>query len=305
MTSDAVPLTPPAVDGPWLRPVPGGAGEPRWGHVDGLQLGLAPLPGPRGLLRVYAPYLGHPHGRMITFIAVEPIPAGSDRRGYSELERSSLDDAPGKRFRLEDPEGTVREIDGVAHLEHRVHTERFDNGAEVDVVTRFRADRPHEVVLAATAREGSVPLRACILSATMGNYARLRTLELRDRTVSPAELWPGFTGTDFTDHAAFGVAELPVRDGEVVVAATTDEAEPDRAAYAPGTSIGWHWTGRRARQAWRAADPHPELRAQANARAAYWASSSPIPGGAAFENIEVVEPYRPGRELAYAVDPLD
>lgn len=294
----------PGSDGPWLRPS-GADSEPRWGFADGLQVGLAPLPGPRGLLRIYAPYLGHPHGRVINFVAIEPTPVGADRRGYSELEYSGLDDAPGKRFWVDDPRGRVSERDGVSRLEHTVHVERFDNGAAVDVAIRFQSDRPHEVMLAATTRADSAPLESCVLSATMGNYARLRVLALRDRTVSPAELWPGFDRTDFTEHAAFALHELVHRGGEVVVAAETDETHPQTATYAPGTSSGWCWTGRRARQSWRVRDPHPELRAQANARWAYWASTSPIPGGPSFENLELVEPYRPGRELTFAVDPVD
>src|SRR5690242_1556580 len=82
-------------DRPWVRPAPG---DPRWGHAEGLQIGLAPLPGPRGLIRVYTPYLGHPHGRMVNYVAVEPIPAGTSERGFSELETSALDGEPGKRF---------------------------------------------------------------------------------------------------------------------------------------------------------------------------------------------------------------
>ena len=81
-------------DALWVRPGTAGS-EPRWGHRNGLQIGLAPLPGPRGLIRLYAPYLGHGTSRVINFVAIEPIPAGSSERGYSELEWSALDDAPG------------------------------------------------------------------------------------------------------------------------------------------------------------------------------------------------------------------
>ena len=88
----------PLQQGPWIHPSPDFPAEPRWGFADGIQLGIAPLGGPRGLLRIYAPYLDHPRDRLINFIAIEPIPAGADRRGYSELEPSRLDPERGKRF---------------------------------------------------------------------------------------------------------------------------------------------------------------------------------------------------------------
>ncbi|UUT36299.1 hypothetical protein [Microbacterium elymi] len=96
----------------WLRPVAGaGPREPRWGHPDGMQIGLHPLAGPRGLIRVFTPYLDQPRDRLVNFIAIEPVPAGQAERGYSELERSRLDDTPGcgsgrptiRRMRLRGP----------------------------------------------------------------------------------------------------------------------------------------------------------------------------------------------------------
>ena len=56
--------------------------------------------------------------------------------------------------------------------------------------------------------------------------------------------------------------------------------------------------------AWTAADPDPRLRVLVNARAAYWASTAPIPGGAAFENFELVEPFRQGREFRFRIEPV-
>lgn len=72
-------------------------------------------------------------------------------------------------------------MDGVQRLRVVVHVERFDNGAEVDVAVSFRTDRPHEVALSPCRRDGSVELDHCILTATMGNFARLRRLHLADR----------------------------------------------------------------------------------------------------------------------------
>lgn len=295
----------------WIRP----GAQPLWGHADGLQVGLAPLPGPRGLLRIYTPYLGHEPGRMLNFVAVEPIPAGAAERGLSELERSVLDDQPGLRFwsaddpAIGDPQhlapGVVDTVDGVERLTVYILVERFANGADVYVRVRFTADRPHEVALAGFRRDGSVPLDTLILTATMGNYARLRELHLADRVVRPADLWPGFGGDGFTDHARFGLAELD-RDqhGAATVAATPDETDPTSAVHADGTHEHWRYAGARARQTWRVPDPHPDLEVLVNGRFCYWASTSPIPGGVSFENFEISEPFQQGQEYIFGVDKM-
>ncbi|MFD2792107.1 hypothetical protein ACFS27_00955 [Promicromonospora vindobonensis] len=322
MTSTAAPVPPdpphpPEVADGWLRPASEVPAEPRWGFADGLQVGLHPLRGPRGLLRVYAPYLGHPRDRLLNFIAVEPIPHGATERGYSELEHSALDDAPGKRFWSadgpEDPtprdplrpaRGVVEEIGGVEHLTVHVHSEGFENGAEVVVRVRFRADRPHEVSVAAALREGSVPLRSCVLTATMGNFARLRRLHLRERVVTPGELWPGFTGTGFAAHGVFGRALLAESGGAVSVWATPDEAAPHDAEHSADTAEHWRYLGEKAVQGWRVPEPSDALEVLVNGRWAYWASAAPIPGGVSYENFEVVEPFRDQQELVYWVEPF-
>lgn len=309
----------PEIEGPWLRPSAEFPAEPRWGFADGLQLGLYPLAGPRGLLRIYASYLGHPRDRLINFIAVEPIPAGTDARGLSELEHSRLDDAPGKRFWSADApddatplpddrpaRGVLEAVDGVEHLRVFVLVEPFDNGADVYIRLSFRVDRPHEVGLAAYRRDGSAALDYCILTATMGNFARLRRLQLAGRIVTPADLWPGFSGAQFAPHARFPLAEL-IRDaaGDAVVWATPDEAEPQNAEYAASTADHWKYLGKRATQTWRAPSPDSRLEALVNGRHAYWASESPIPGGTSYENFEFAEPFRQGREFFFGIDPLE
>src|SRR4051812_37516488 len=87
-------LSKPIAKGGWIVPTAGEASEPIWGVKGGIAVGLWPTQGPRGLLRVYAPYLGQPPERMVNFIAIEPVAGG--RRGYSELERSDQDGRPGK-----------------------------------------------------------------------------------------------------------------------------------------------------------------------------------------------------------------
>jgi hypothetical protein len=299
----------------WLQPDRSSDDAPRWGHRDGIQVGIEPGLGPRGLLRVFTPYLGS--DRLLNFVAIEPIPVGATERGYSELEESALDHEPGKRlWSSHDASdgaprpttaavpGVVTREDGVERLTVHVHCERFENGAEVVVRVQFRADRPREVSLATVRQPGSVDLAACVLSATMGNYARLRRLRLRDRVVTPGELWPGFEGTAFTDHARFGLEHL-LRDGASALAwAVPDEADPGSAEHAAGTAAHWRYEGARAVQGWRVEEPSDAAAVQVNARWAYWASTAPIPGGPAFENFEVVDAYRPVQEFVYWCEPF-
>jgi len=85
-------------------------------------------------------------------------------------------------------------VAGAQRLTVYVLVEPFGNGADVYVRVRFDARRPHEVALAAFANPASVPLSRLVLTATMGNYARLRRLQLRDRVVEPGAVWSDHTG---------------------------------------------------------------------------------------------------------------
>lgn len=318
--TDLAELCSPEIAGKWMRPSVVLPATPRWGHADGIQIGLHPLPGPRGLLQVFAPYLGdHHRNTLLNFVAVEPIPRGEAERGFSELEHSSLDDIQGKRFwsadSLDDTtpaaaemptRGLVTTLDGVERLTVFIISEVFENGAKVAVEVSFRADRPHEVSLAAHRFPDSVDLDYCILTATMGNYPRLRRVQLDDNVVTPATLWPGFEGSDFTEHGVFALDQLPRNAaGEVEVTATPDEVDLAAVVYAPEVAEHWKYAGRRASQTWTAASPDPHLQLLVNARATYWASTAPIPGGPSFENFELKEPFNNGRTLRLSIEPLD
>jgi hypothetical protein len=316
---DLADLAPAAIEGNWLRPAAAKDAVPRWGHAAGLQVGVAPLPGPRGLLRIYAPYLDHPEHVMINFIAIEPIPQGETERGLSELEFSKLDNVRGKRFWTADDladltpqqpthpaRGVIETVDGVECLRVYILAESFENGAHVAVRLTFRADRPHEVALATYAHEDSAPLDHCILTATMGNYARLRELHLADRVVTPGELWPDYDGNEFTPHARFPLADLQrTADGAAFVVATTDEPNPQQAEYAFLTRRHWRYQGKPALQRWQVADPDPKLEALVNGRRVYWGSLSPIPGGVSYENFELVAPFKQGGEFTFSVEPIE
>lgn len=307
----------PVVEGNWVRPSEQYPAEPVWGHADGLRIGLWPMPGPRGLLRVYTPYLGHRAARMINYIAVEPILKGALWRSYSELEESLLDGVQGLRFwsadsaedaSVRDPRepsrGTVSQEGEIETLTVYIFVEPFRSGARVFLRIDFRSDRPYEVGIATFAQNGSASMAACIVTATMGNFARLRTLHLVDGTRSSLDMWPEFSGDDFTNRICFPLSDL-IRNpsGDAVFAATPDEDCPNEATYASGTYIGWHYYGDIATQYWRKENPPLELRGCVNARATYWASAAEIPGGTSFENFELIEPFREGNQYWFGIVP--
>lgn len=311
----------PVAEGRWVRPAAATTTQPArpiWGHADGLRVELAHADrGPRGLLRIYAPYLQPATDRVINFIAVEPIVQGETHRGLSELESSTLDGVRGKRFwSVDDPtdraprppdrpaRGTIETIDGVEHLRVFVQVEPFDNGARVYLRMTFRADRPREVALAAYAHDDSKPLKHCILSATMGNYARLRNLHLADGLVSSLALWPDYRGDGFAPHAKFPLAKMArTPEGHAIAWATPNEPDPASATYAPGTRRHWRYSGIVATQSWRVESPDPALQLFVNGRYTYWSSRSAIPGGISFENFELVSPFRPGETFHFSVEP--
>ncbi|MBN1419239.1 MAG: alpha-L-fucosidase [Planctomycetes bacterium] len=314
-------LAPPAVEGGFIRPAAGRDALPRFGFRDGIRVGLWPGGGPRGLIRIYAPYVTGDEERVINFVAVEPIVAGRGR-GLSELEPSAIDGVPGKRFWIEDAlDGacepkpawrpsrgriqTVRAGDrDIRILTFAVRMERFQNGAHPAVEVILREDRPREVGFRVRAESDSAAMRSCILTATMGNYARLRHLWLRDAVVAAPLLWPDYDGTDFAPPKVFPLERLfRDRSRAVIVAATPDEADPASAAMSPGTPFWWRYRGRVATQYWKkeAGTIGDLLFARVNARRVYWASRSPIPGGISYENFELEEPFEDGAESWFGV----
>jgi len=310
-------LAPPVEDGPFLRPAEGKPAEPTWGIKRGIAIGLWPNPGPRGLIRVYAPYLGQPRLKVMNFIAVEPVVGRV--RGLSELEKSTLDSGiEGKAMwsaevreqnpRPRDPwrpaRGLVRTEDGHSTLSVFIPVEPFDNGARPVVEVRLRSDRPHEVCLRVFVAAGGKPMRSCILTATMGNYARLRRLYLKDRVEESRRVYvsfrPSFAG--FAAHRQWGISEMLVRDGQAVVAATPDEPDPASAHYDADVAPFWHYRGVRATQYWRA-PARPGLVVRVNGRRTYWASQAAIPGGVAYKNFELEAPFEPGQEFDFGIRP--
>jgi hypothetical protein len=311
-------LAPPDSGELWVQPVQGKPARPVWGHLKGIRVGLSPMPGPRGLLRIYAPYLGQEEHVMINFIAVEPIIEEEAARGFSELEISQLDQVQGKRFWSantpddESPKlpqfpsrGVVEKKDGIQTLTVYLFVEPFQNGARVYLRLQFRSDRPYELGLATFTQKDSKPIKQCILTATMGNYARLRRLYLKDFVKSSLEIWPDFKGDGFASHAVLPLQDIiRTTSGHALFIAAPDEKDPQHAAYAPDTYFWWKYQGKPATQYWRSENPHPGLVGMVNGRALYWQSQFPLPGGVAFENFELVESFRQGAEYWFGASPL-
>lgn len=310
-------LNPAEADGIWLRPSKKLPAEPIIGFRDGIRIGLWPATSwPRGTIRIFAPsvFPGDPYP-VLNLMAIEPIVNGV--RGYSELERSRVDERRGLRMWFSDkadaseglPWNTPRGrkgriwVDGkpVETLSIYLHVEEFGNGAHPYVLVTFRADRPDEVGFKVFAHADSAPMEACVLTATMGNYSRCRLLWLKDEVLDSRKVWPGYRGGDFvwTDEIPAG-RMFRAKDGTLTVAITPNETELAGVAMPEG---GWHFGGKVSTQYWR---KYPgttanNLRVRVNGRAMYYGTNALIPGGVAYENFELIEDFRPGIESSFGV----
>ena len=316
---------------PWIR---SGIETPKqlWGIEGGILIAIWPsgiegdaVGGPRGLFRVGYHVQGD-QGRLINFIAVEPIVA-SKARGLSELEASRFDGQKGKVFAPASrpaesfsPDGLAEHaarrptpspgwidhpdpaLPNVERLNVEFFIEAFHNGAHPRVVASIRMDRPDEVAFRVEAEPDSKPMSACVLTATMGNYMRARRLWLADRVVEARDLWPDFQGDGFAPPRFFDRSQLlSTAEDDVWAAITTDEDDP--AAVVPLASPFWRYRAEKRTQRWRipAGMASAEAQLKVNGRCVYWASKSLIPGGTAFENFELVEPFRPGQVFVFGL----
>lgn len=294
--------------------------QPVWGLRGGLQFAIHPGGfsggdgGPRGLIRLGYPTLTNGGYDLINFLALEPVVAG--RRGFSELEPSQVDRHPGKRFLpVTSWQATpstnpsllpgVRTVlsNGVERLEVSFQVEPFENGAHVAMVLSQRSDTPDELTVQVHALPDSRPMQQCIVTATMGNKARARQLWLHDGMVSSLEVFGTHRGPDFTGHAFFPAQRfLPLPSDGWLVALTTDEAVPAAVFPFPG-SQSWYYGGQPVTQYWRKppGSSVADLRVAINGRYTYWMSRQPIPGGVAFENFELVQPFAEGQEVVFGI----
>jgi hypothetical protein len=298
----------------WIRPGADNRFAPVWGLEGGIQVGLWPAPGPRGLFRIYAPYAGSSNPRMINFVSVEPVASG--KRGQSELEKGMQSGRSGLEFRTVDsleeaaaprePDrpaaGRIVTEQGREALTFFVVPEPFRNGARPIIQVILRRDRPHEVAFRLYSGKGGAPMKSCVLSATMGNYARTRQLWLKDEIVAAGDAWPEFLPDrlGFTPWKTWNRDRLLSRDSELIAAVTQDEADPANVKYDSRVANGWHYRGERVTQYWRTKDTAGAV-VRVNGRRTYWMSDAPIPGGIAFENFEMEAPFRAGQQFTFGV----
>ena len=305
--------------------LPSKPGDPLlWGRKDGIVFGLPSeggLPGPRGLIRigVISAETGEP--ALLNFIAIEPVTVGrknrGDRMAFSELESSELDhglygkrlwvDAGNSRpsslgtFRLssfDSPDGRSK----IERLTVRIEVERFTaNKAHVYLLASMQSDHPREVQMTVYAHGDSPAIEELTLTATMGNYERLRWLWLKNRVIDSRELYRHYLGDDFAERGTYALRRmLRTANGDAIAFCTSNEAAPENN---PNFQAKDHWRYqlRRLTQYWRVPKSNVErdLRVRVNGRRVYWNSHDPIAGGVAFENFEVRERYKPGQSFIF------
>ncbi|MEM6916958.1 MAG: hypothetical protein AAF491_10365 [Verrucomicrobiota bacterium] len=289
---------------------------PVWGHRDGIRVGLAPTPGPHGLIRIYAPYLGQSFPRMVNFISIEPTVMGKEGRSQSELEASRHRSRErGLSFYASEDPVSHSETDslpsGLASpdgemLRVYIHTEPFANGAMPVIEMIFHSDQPYAVEFRTHAHPDSAPLAECVLSATMGNYGLLRQLQLGEKIITAEQLWPHpSTPLDplgFLPWKTFSPEQfLRISGNKTLAKASSNEEDPARMKYPDSVPKSWRYHGSPAVHAW---STRGLATVAVNARLTFWETSSEIPGGPSIENFELRAPFNPGQSFFFSVNPL-
>ncbi len=301
----------------WIRPSEENNYALVWGFRDGLQIRVLPTV-IRGLISLHAHYIGQKSDRVTNFFAVEPIPKGETERGYSELEWSKLDNKRGKRIwsanndkafeptdELVGASGVISNETGVETLSVYFFFEPFDNGAKVYVKATFYANNPYEVEVTTFKRDDSIALDYCIVTATMGNYARLRKLYLKDGIKKSLDIWPDYKDVHFTDRERISSAQfLNGKNRHKYFIAAPDEKNLMDADYAKGTTSNWFYYGLPVTQYWYSKDSDNSLSGIVSGRYTYWASDKPIPGGISIENFELNKRFKQGDRFVFGISLL-
>jgi len=194
--------------------------------------------------------------------------------------------------------------------------EQFKNGAYQYFKVSIRSDRPDEICFQIFNKDTSKPMERCGLTATMGNYERLRLLYLKNKIVDSRVLYKGFDKIDFIEKDQYPSTALwRQNDGSYMVFAAPSESFVQLASW-PQDSVyykRWNWRYRpffKVTQYWRKEAPinDSSLKVRVNGRARYWAGGSnnprnyiSIPGGVAFENFELRDKYVPGQKFYYGI----
>lgn len=307
---------------PWVRPEK--RGDPLvWGRRDGIVFGLPSvggMKGPRGLIRVGLFTSDSIGPQLLNFIAVEPVIRGpgsrGDRMAFSELEMSELDPGQrGKRISVHTGKGSKRSSFAgtietlhaghatVERLSVRMDVEKFTaNGAHIYLIASIDSDHPQELRLSAFTEKDSPTMDELAVTATMGNYERLRLLWLKDRVENSHTLFADYKGDAFAEQENYPLSEmLRTGDGDAIVFCSSDEVSPRET---PGNeNAHWKYTLPKITQYWLVPghDLEPDLRVRVNARQVYWASTAPVLGGIAFENFEVRQRFASGQTFIYGI----
>ena len=284
------------------RPEWGIAGGLHWAIFPGSGTGNASVGGPRGLIRLAAPCLKGGKYKLVNWLAVEPKVVGGPR-GFSELEHSHTDGKAGKCMVVEGAAAGVvtTPAAGVEELSVVVGVERFNNGAAVSLTVSQRSDRPEEIAISVHAGPGGRHIEECVITATCGNKTRSRLLFLGDGRASSLLLWPTYRAAQFAPDQFFsGARMLRDADRSRLVAITTDEKEP-RTVHPKDTR--WYYGGQPITQYWRVPEERQpdRVRVRVNGRAMYWATRENVPGGIAFENFEIRQPWVDGQTIGFGI----
>ncbi|SDT07935.1 hypothetical protein SAMN05216490_2438 [Mucilaginibacter mallensis] len=321
----------------WIRP-DNEKSPPIWGIHNGIVVGLWPASiekggpgyegGPRGLLRIGYEYGGTVY--LINYIAVEPVVNGDME--FSEVTESRVDGKWGKLFWAADStdnegfspyastRGRITHPDSkhpeVEELSLYVFMEKFLDGAHPYLKLSIRSDNSGELCLQIFNHDGSAKIERCALTATMGNYSRLRLLYLKDKVVDSRQLFAGYNDIEFAEKEPYPAKEM-IRNskGDYVVYAESNETFNELASWPQQqkylSAWGWHYRPfYKLTQYWRvdSADYDPSLLVRVNGRAKYWGGDSAdkskymdVPGGPAFENFELRENYHAGQKFYFGL----
>lgn len=321
----------------WIQPATE-KDAPIWGIKNGIVVALWPATiecpntnkddSPRGLLRIGYNYMGATY--LVNFIAIEPVVNGNME--FSEVSPSQVDGKWGKLLWASDTitnnhfsayastRGTITHPDSqhpeTEELSFYVFMEKFLNGAHPYLKLSIRSDNADELCLQVFNEKNSDTMERCALTATMGNYERLRLLYLQKKVIDSRQLFDGYDGIDFVEKEPYSINQLMrTKKGDFIVLAESNEDFSQLASWPqqPSYLKKWNWRYRpffKLTQYWRkeAADADSTLQVRVNGRIKYWSGESSnlndyinIPGGAAFENFEMRENYHFGERFYFGI----
>ncbi|MCR8558726.1 hypothetical protein KXD93_13800 [Mucilaginibacter sp. BJC16-A38] len=321
----------------WIRP-DNEKSPPMWGIKGGIVFSLWPKSiepsgpgtdgGPRGLIRIGYEYQGSVN--LINYIAIEPVVNGDME--FSEVSPSRGDGKWGKFLWATDKpdadsftpyantRGTITHPDPqnptIEQLSFFICMEKFNDGAHPYLKVTISSDKPGELGLQIFNQPGSAIMERCALTATMGNYSRLRLLYLKDKVIDSRKLFAGYDDIDFIEKEPYPASQmLKNKHGDLMVCAESNETFNELAAWPqqPDYLKKWGWRYRpfyKLTQYWRvdSAGYDSSLQVRVNGRVKYWGAENPdksaytaVPGGPAFENFELRDNYHPGQKFYFGL----